>query len=118
MLEPLDKVGDYIVYKTEMQIMSKAHYSDAEDKNWYKVRYSMTKGFNNLAEKIGLAREKRIYQIPLTGYRSTLPIRSSIAYGLQGNFTLLQDGENNYQKKKLKCICLMSLQQIHFNLNI
>lgn len=57
-LEPLDKVGDYVVYKTEMQIMSKAHYSDTEDKNWYKVRYSMTKGFNNLAEKIGLAREK------------------------------------------------------------
>ena len=108
-LEPLDKVGDYIVYKTEMQIMSKAHYSDAEDKNWYKVRYSMTKGFNNLAEKIGLAREKRIYQIPLTGYRSTLPIRSSIAYGLQGNFTLLQDGENNEQKKTLSAFLLQRL---------
>lgn len=78
--EPLDKVDDYVVYKTEMQIMSKAHYSDTEDKNWYKVRYSMTKGFNNLAEKIGLAREKRIYQIPLTGYRSTLPIRQRIAF--------------------------------------
>ena len=108
-LEPLDKVGDYIVYKTEMQIMSKAHYSDTEDKNWYKVRYSMTKGFNNLAEKIGLAREKRIYQIPLTGYRSTLPIRSSIAYGLQGNFTLLQDGENNEQKKTLSAFLLQRL---------
>ena len=108
-LEPLDKVGDYIVYKTEMQIMSKAHYSDAEDKNWYKVRYSMTKGFNNLAEKIGLAREKRIYQIPLTGYRSTLPIRSSIAYGLQGNFALLQDGENNEQKKTLSAFLLQRL---------
>ena len=108
-LEPLDKIGDYIVYKTEMQIMSKAHYSDAEDKNWYKVRYSMTKGFNNLAEKIGLAREKRIYQIPLTGYRSTLPIRSSIAYGLQGNFTLLQDGENNEQKKTLSAFLLQRL---------
>lgn len=108
-LEPLDKVGDYVVYKTEMQIMSKAHYSDAEDKNWYKVRYSMTKGFNNLAEKIGLAREKRIYQIPLTGYRSTLPIRSSIAYGLQGNFTLLQDGENNEQKKTLSAFLLQRL---------
>lgn len=108
-LEPLDKVGDYIVYKTEMQIMSKAHYSDIEDKNWYKVRYSMTKGFNNLAEKIGLAREKRIYQIPLTGYRSTLPIRSSIAYGLQGNFTLLQDGENNEQKKTLSAFLLQRL---------
>lgn len=108
-LEPLDKVGDYIVYKTEMQIMSKAHYSDAEDKNWYKVRYSMTKGFNNLAEKIGLAREKRIYQIPLTGYRSTLPIRASIAYGLQGNFTLLQDGENNEQKKTLSAFLLQRL---------
>ena len=108
-LEPLDKVGDYIVYKTEMQIMSKAHYSDTEDKNWYKVRYSMTKGFNNLAEKIGLAREKRIYQIPLTGYRSTLPIRSSIAYGLQGNFALLQDGENNEQKKTLSAFLLQRL---------
>ena len=108
-LEPLDKVGDYIVYKTEMQIMSKAHYSDTEDKNWYKVRYSMTKGFNNLAEKIGLAREKRIYQIPLTGYRSTLPIRASIAYGLQGNFTLLQDGENNEQKKTLSAFLLQRL---------
>lgn len=108
-LEPLDKVGDYIVYKTEMQIMSKAHYSDTEDKNWYKVRYSMTKGFNNLAEKIGLAREKRIYQIPLTGYRSTLPIRSSIAYGLQGNFTLLQDGENNEQKKTLSAFLLQRI---------
>lgn len=108
-LEPLDKVGDYIVYKTEMQIMSKAHYSDTEDKNWYKVRYSMTKGFNNLAEKIGLAREKRIYQIPLTGYRSTLPIRSSIAYGLRGNFTLLQDGENNEQKKTLSAFLLQRL---------
>lgn len=108
-LEPLDKVGDYIVYKTEMQIMSKAHYSDAEDKNWYKVRYSMTKGFNNLAEKIGLAREKRIYQIPLTGYRSTLPIRASIAYGLQGNFALLQDGENNEQKKTLSAFLLQRL---------
>lgn len=108
-LEPLDKVGDYVVYKTEMQIMSKAHYSDTEDKNWYKVRYSMTKGFNNLAEKIGLAREKRIYQIPLTGYRSTLPIRSSIAYGLQGNFTLLQDGENNEQKKTLSAFLLQRL---------
>lgn len=108
-LEPLDKVGDYIVYKTEMQIMSKAHYSDDEDKNWYKVRYSMTKGFNNLAEKIGLAREKRIYQIPLTGYRSTLPIRSSIAYGLQGNFILLQDGENNEQKKTLSAFLLQRL---------
>lgn len=108
-LEPLDKVGDYIVYKTEMQIMSKAHYSNTEDKNWYKVRYSMTKGFNNLAEKIGLAREKRIYQIPLTGYRSTLPIRSSIAYGLQGNFALLQDGENNEQKKTLSAFLLQRL---------
>lgn len=108
-LEPLDKVGDYIVYKTEMQIMSKAHYSDTEDKNWYKVRYSMTKGFNNLAEKIGLAREKRIYQIPLTGYRSTLPIRASIAYGLQGNFALLQDGENNEQKKTLSAFLLQRL---------
>ena len=108
-LEPLDKVGDYVVYKTEMQIMSKAHYSDTEDKNWYKVRYSMTKGFNNLAEKIGLAREKRIYQIPLTGYRSTLPIRSSIAYGLQGNFTLLKDGENNEQKKTLSAFLLQRL---------
>lgn len=108
-LEPLDKVGDYIVYKTEMQIMSKAHYSDTEDKNWYKVRYSMTKGFNNLAEKIGLAREKRIYQIPLTGYRSTLPIRASIAYGLQGNFTLLQDGESNEQKKTLSAFLLQRL---------
>lgn len=108
-LEPLDKVGDYIVYKTEMQIMSKAHYSDTEDKNWYKVRYSLTKGFNNLAEKIGLAREKRIYQIPLTGYRSTLPIRSSIAYGLQGNFALLQDGENNEQKKTLSAFLLQRL---------
>lgn len=108
-LEPLDKVGDYVVYKTEMQIMSKAHYSDTEDKNWYKVRYSMTKGFNNLAEKIGLAREKRIYQIPLTGYRSTLPIRSSIAYGLQGNFALLQDGENNEQKKTLSAFLLQRL---------
>lgn len=108
-LEPLDKVGDYIVYKTKMQIMSKAHYSDTEDKNWYKVRYSMTKGFNNLAEKIGLAREKRIYQIPLTGYRSTLPIRASIAYGLQGNFTLLQDGENNEQKKTLSAFLLQRL---------
>lgn len=108
-LEPLDKVGDYIVYKTEMQIMSKAHYSDAEDKNWYKVRYSMTKGFNNLAEKIGLAREKRIYQIPLTGYRSTLPIRSSIAYVLQGNFMPLQDSENNEQKKTLSAFLLQRL---------
>lgn len=108
-LEPLDKVGDYIVYKTEMQIMSKANPTAAEDKNWYKVRYSMTKGFNNLAEKIGLAREKRIYQIPLTGYRSTLPIRSSIAYGLQGNFTLLQDGENNEQKKTLSAFLLQRL---------
>ena len=108
-LEPLDKVGDYVVYKTEMQIMSKAHYSDTEDKNWYKVRYSMTKGFNNLAEKIGLAREKRIYQIPLTGYRSTLPIRASIAYGLQGNFTLLQDGESNEQKKTLSAFLLQRL---------
>ena len=78
--EPLDKVDDYVVYKTEMQIMSKANPTSAEDKNWYKVRYSMTKGFNNLAEKIGLAREKRIYQIPLTGYRSTLPIRQRIAF--------------------------------------
>ena len=78
--EPLDKVDDYVVYKTEMQIMSKANPTAAEDKNWYKVRYSMTKGFNNLAEKIGLAREKRIYQIPLTGYRSTLPIRQRIAF--------------------------------------
>ena len=60
--------------------MSKANPTAAEDKNWYKVRYSMTKGFNNLAEKIGLAREKRIYQIPLTGYRSTLPIRQRIAF--------------------------------------
>ena len=89
-LEPLDKVGDYIVYKTEMQIMSKAHYSDTEDKNWYKVRYSMTKGFNNLAEKIGLAREKRIYQIPLTGYRSTLPIRQRIAFNNR-NFIYLSN---------------------------
>lgn len=108
-LEPLDKVGDYIVYKTEMQIMSKAHYSDTEDKNWYKVRYSMTKGFNNLAEKIGLAREKRIYQIPLTGYRSTLPIRSSIAYGLQGNFSPLKEIENNEQKKTLSAFLLQRL---------
>lgn len=108
-LEPLDKVGDYIVYKTEMQIMSKAHYSDTEDKNWYKVRYSMTKGFNNLAEKIGLAREKRIYQIPLTGYRSTLPIRSSIAYVLQGNFSPLKEIENNEQKKTLSAFLLQRL---------
>lgn len=108
-LEPLDKVGDYIVYKTEMQIMSKAHYGDTEDKNWYKVRYSMTKGFNNLAEKIGLAREKRIYQIPLTGYRSTIPIRASIAYGLQDNFTLLKDGESNEQKKTLSAFLLQRL---------
>ena len=78
--EPLDKVDDYVVYKTEMQIMSKANPTAAEDKNWYKVRYSLTKGYNNLAEKIGLAREKRIYQIPLTGYRSTLPIRQRIAF--------------------------------------
>ena len=108
-LEPLDKVGDYVVYKTEMQIMSKAHYSDTEDKNWYKVRYSMTKGFNNLAEKIGLAREKRIYQIPLTGYRSTLPIRSSIAYGLQRDFIPLQDGENDEQKKTMSAYLLQRL---------
>ena len=107
--EPLDKVDDYVVYKTEMQIMSKANPTAAEDKNWYKVRYSLTKGYNNLAEKIGLAREKRIYQIPLTGYRSTLPIRSSIAYGLQGNFTLLQDGENNEQKKTLSAFLLQRL---------
>mgnify|MGYP005978192559 FL=1 len=78
--EPLDKVDDYVVYKTEMQIMSKANPSAAEDKNWYKVRYSLTKGYNNLAEKIGLAREKRIYQIPLSGYKSTLPIRGRIAF--------------------------------------
>ena len=108
-LEPLDKVGDYVVYKTEMQIMSKAHYSDTEDKNWYKVRYSMTKGFNNLAEKIGLAREKRIYQIPLTGYRSTLPIRSSIAYVLQGSFSPLKEIENNEQKKTLSAFLLQRL---------
>ena len=78
--EPLDKVDDYVVYKTEMQIMSKANPTAAEDKNWYKVRYSLTKNYNNLAEKIGLAREKRIYQIPLTGYRSVLPIRKRIAF--------------------------------------
>lgn len=78
--EPLDKVDDYVVYKTEMQIMSKANPTAAEDKNWYKVRYSLTKGYNNLAEKIGLAREKRIYQIPLSGYKSTLPIRGRIAF--------------------------------------
>lgn len=88
--EPLDKVGDYVVYKTEMQIMSKANPTAAEDKNWYKVRYSMTKGFNNLAEKIGLAREKRIYQIPLTGYRSTLPIRQRIAFNNR-NFIYLSN---------------------------
>ena len=88
--EPLDKVDDYVVYKTEMQIMSKANPTAAEDKNWYKVRYSMTKGFNNLAEKIGLAREKRIYQIPLTGYRSTLPIRQRIAFNNR-NFIYLSN---------------------------
>jgi hypothetical protein len=88
--EPLDKVDDYVVYKTEMQIMSKANPTAAEDKNWYKVRYSLTKGFNNLAEKIGLAREKRIYQIPLTGYRSTLPIRQRIAFNNR-NFIYLSN---------------------------
>lgn len=88
--EPLDKVDDYVVYKMEMQIMSKANPTAAEDKNWYKVRYSMTKGFNNLAEKIGLAREKRIYQIPLTGYRSTLPIRQRIAFNNR-NFIYLSN---------------------------
>ena len=88
--EPLDKVDDCVVYKTEMQIMSKANPTAAEDKNWYKVRYSMTKGFNNLAEKIGLAREKRIYQIPLTGYRSTLPIRQRIAFNNR-NFIYLSN---------------------------
>ena len=88
--EPLDKVDDYVVYKTEMQIMSKANPTAAEDKNWYKVRYSLTKGYNNLAEKIGLAREKRIYQIPLTGYRSTLPIRQRIAFNNR-NFIYLSN---------------------------
>lgn len=71
--DELKKVGqktsdNYVIYKREV-----SYFND-----YAKVRYSLSKNYNNLNEKIGINREKRIYDIPLTGYVNELVIKEFI----------------------------------------
>lgn len=71
--DEIKKVGqktsdNYVIYKREV-----SYFND-----YAKVRYSLSKNYNNLNEKIGINREKRIYDIPLTGYVNELVIKEFI----------------------------------------
>lgn len=93
-LQPLDKIGDYVVYKTELQVMTRAKPSDGEESNWYKTRYYLTKHYNNISSKVSLAREKRIYNIPLTGYNTIIPLHEKVYYGYSKQERVIADDEN------------------------
>ena len=60
LIPTMSKISDgefagYVVYKREYSIFN----------DFLKVRYSLTYDFNQINEKIGIVREKRIYNIPL-----------------------------------------------------
>lgn len=57
----------YVIYQVDF-----SRFYNGENYN-YLVRYYLAKDFNNLNERIGIRRQKRIYEIPLTGYRTILP---------------------------------------------
>lgn len=93
-LQPLDKIGDYVVYKTELQVMTKVKPSESDDVNWYKARYYLTKNYNSISSKVSLAREKRIYNIPLTGYNTIIPLREKVYFGYTNQERVYADDEN------------------------
>lgn len=71
--DELKKVGqktsdNYVIYKREVSFFN----------DYAKVRYSLSKNYNNLNEKIGINREKRIYDIPLTGFKNELIIKEFV----------------------------------------
>lgn len=61
-------IDNYIIYKKEV----------AYHKNYAKVRYYLSKNYNNLNERIALNREKRVYDIPLTSYLNEILIKNYI----------------------------------------
>lgn len=61
-------IDNYIIYKKEV----------AYHNNYAKVRYYLSKNYNNLNERIALNREKRIYDIPLTSYLNEILIKNYI----------------------------------------
>lgn len=61
-------IDNYIIYKKEI----------AYHNNYAKVRYYLSKNYNNLNERIALNREKRVYDIPLTSYLNEILIKNYI----------------------------------------
>ena len=61
-------IDNYIIYKKEV----------AYHNNYAKVRYYLSKNYNNLNERIALNREKRVYDIPLTSYLNEILIKNYI----------------------------------------
>lgn len=64
-------IDNYIIYKKEV----------AYHNNYAKVRYYLSKNYNNLNERIALNREKRVYDIPLTSYLNEILIKNYILVG-------------------------------------
>lgn len=72
-LKPLKTCIDqkYIIYQRDMSIFD----------GFIKVRYYMTEGYNNYSVKVGIKREKRIYNIPVAGSECIINSKSYIYFG-------------------------------------
>lgn len=62
----LSRIGDYVIHSRDISIM------DTPYSTFYKVRYYLSENYNNLNERININREKRIYNIPVSGAETDL----------------------------------------------
>lgn len=58
---------------------------------FYQVNYEFNKDFNAINSKVGVDKEKRIYKIPLTGYKNLIPFKTFTCIGFSNKFNMIED---------------------------
>jgi hypothetical protein len=95
---------DYVIWQREYSVASQN----------IKVRYSLTKGFNRVATKLGVKRERRIFAIPTASEDCPLLIKHYAVFstsvpaqddGLKGLFSLSASGGQYYKSFAQNLIC-------------
>lgn len=93
-LEDLKPLFTTIQFENEPYVLTSLTYATYKRSpliGFYQVNYEFSKNFNAINSKVGVDKEKRIYKIPLEGFKNLIPFKTFTCIGFSNKFNMIED---------------------------